>query len=581
MKKYINRNYFWSSLFVNQLVVLGIENVCISPGSRNTPLTLAFAENKKIKKYIHVDERSSAFFALGLAKKTNKPVAVVTTSGTAVAELYPAIIEAYQQRIPLIICTADRPAYLRNTGANQTINQENIFKNHIRNFIDTGLPSISKNKLYAFAKKIVGTINVSTKIDRGPVHINFPFEKPLEPHSFTDEINLNLTDFLIKKKHEQKLPIKKFSKIINTIKKSTKTIILLGWDNYDNNFFKELTEFSKRTNIPILVDGTSSLRFFSSGLKNIIVNHTAFLKNKKSISKLKPDLILQFGNAPTSQIMLRFLKRLNERRILINEFGDNKSSSKTNCKIVKVNPTEFILELKKYVREIYIEKEWMKKIIASENNCETIKSKIINKHPFDLEPDISNRLLEVIPTKSNLFISNSLPIRDFDFFASKNSKQINVFTNRGASGIDGIISTASGIGADSKRKTFLVIGDLAFYHNVTALATLYQIEIPLVIILINNNGGGIFNMLPVASNKKYFTEYFTTKQNLNYSNIVKSFNGNYFNPKSWKTFNANLKSAIAKKTFSVIEIKTDSKKSLELRKKYWTKVKLEIEKNDN
>ncbi len=578
MKKYINRNYFWASLFVNQLVVLGIENVCISPGSRNTPLTLAFAENKKIKKYIHVDERSSAFFALGLSKKTNKPVAVVTTSGTAVSELYPAIIEAYQQRTPLIICTADRPAYLKNTGANQTINQENIFKNHIRKFTDTGLPNISKNELHSLTKKIVQTINIANKIDKGPVHFNFPFEKPLEPDSFTDEINLSLTDFLIKERKEQKLHPQRLSKLINTLKKSTKIIILLGWDNYDNNFYKEFIWFFKRTNIPIVVDGTNDLRFFSSKLKNIIVNHTAFLKNKKITSLFKPDLILQFGNAPTSQTMLNFLESFNGKRILINEFGDNKCASKKNCKIIKVNPTGFIQELKTHVKEIAIEQAWFGKIIVSENKCEAIKSEIINNHSFGLEPGIPNKLLRLIPTKSNLFISNSLPIRDFDFFVSKNSKQTNIFTNRGASGIDGIISTASGIAAESKQKTFLVIGDLAFYHNVTALATLHQLKIPLIIILINNNGGGIFNMLPVASNKKYFTEYFTTEQNLNYKSIVKSFDGNYFNPKSWKMFNANLKSAIEKKSFSVIEVKTNSLKSLELRKKYWRKIILEIEK---
>lgn len=198
MKKYINRNYFLASLFVKQLEVPQIKNVCISPGSRNTPLTLAFAENKKFKKYIHIDERSSGFFALGLAKQTNKPVVLITTSGTAVAELYPAIIEAYQQRIPLIVCTADRPAYLKNTGANQTINQENIFRNHIRKFWNVGLPSLTKKKLFSFTKKINEIIFLATEKDKGPVHINFPFEKPLEPNSFTDTISFNLKDFIFR-----------------------------------------------------------------------------------------------------------------------------------------------------------------------------------------------------------------------------------------------------------------------------------------------------------------------------------------------------------------------------------------------
>lgn len=144
MKKFINRNFFWSKILVEQLAQFGVSHVCISPGSRNTPLNIAFAEDKRFKKYIIVDERSSGFFALGIAKRTGNPVVIITTSGTAVAELYPSIIEAFQSRIPLIICTADRPKYLRNSGANQTINQPYIFKNHIRYSSDFELPSLSK-----------------------------------------------------------------------------------------------------------------------------------------------------------------------------------------------------------------------------------------------------------------------------------------------------------------------------------------------------------------------------------------------------------------------------------------------------
>ena len=138
----VNPNYFWSNILIDQLVECGLKYVCVSPGSRSTPITYAVSQNKKFQSYVIIDERTSGFFALGLAKKTNSPVLIVTTSGTATAELYPAIIEAYQNRVPLIICTADRPAYLKNSGANQTINQDNIYKNHIRFFYDTGLPKL-------------------------------------------------------------------------------------------------------------------------------------------------------------------------------------------------------------------------------------------------------------------------------------------------------------------------------------------------------------------------------------------------------------------------------------------------------
>ena len=182
----INRNIFWAENLFDRLARLGVKYVCISPGSRSTSLTLAAASNKKFKCFVHIDERSSGFFALGIAKATGKPVVIITTSGTAAAELYPSIVEAYQQRIPLIVCTADRPPELRGRGANQTINQENIYKNHIRHFREAGLPSTSFSGIRKIRKIAEEAYQ---KCSQGPVHLNFPFRKPFEPDTFTDEIN--------------------------------------------------------------------------------------------------------------------------------------------------------------------------------------------------------------------------------------------------------------------------------------------------------------------------------------------------------------------------------------------------------
>ncbi|HUX59756.1 MAG TPA: 2-succinyl-5-enolpyruvyl-6-hydroxy-3-cyclohexene-1-carboxylic-acid synthase, partial [Ignavibacteriaceae bacterium] len=189
MKIQVNRNILWSETFVRELVSCGVKYASLSPGSRNTPLTLAFAQNKKIKSFVHVDERSSGFFALGIAKATNSPVAIVCTSGTATAELYPAIIEAYQQRIPLIVCTADRPPELRGRGANQTINQNNLYKNHIRWFYDAGLPEMTIERISKLKEETNKAFHKCLFSAKGPVHINFPFKKPFEPKTFTNEID--------------------------------------------------------------------------------------------------------------------------------------------------------------------------------------------------------------------------------------------------------------------------------------------------------------------------------------------------------------------------------------------------------
>ncbi len=189
MKIKVNRNILWTETFVNELVFLGVKYACISPGSRNTSLTLAFSDNKKIKSFVHIDERSSGFFALGLAKASNTPVAVICTSGTAVAELYPSIIEAYQNKVPLIICTADRPPELIGVGTNQTIFQNDIYKNHIRWFANTGTPKTTLSGIKKIKNIARKAFEESFIKNRGPVHLNFPFRKPFEPNSITDEID--------------------------------------------------------------------------------------------------------------------------------------------------------------------------------------------------------------------------------------------------------------------------------------------------------------------------------------------------------------------------------------------------------
>lgn len=578
MKKYINRNFFWADLFVNQISNYGIKHICISPGSRSTPLTLAFAQNRKFKKFVHVDERSAGFFALGLAKQTGFPTVIVTTSGTAVAELYPAIIEAYIQRIPLIICTADRPESLQNTGANQTINQNNIYANHIRYFADFGLPSLKRNKLKHYVKKIQTGLEISGLIDIGPVHFNFPFIKPLEQNSFTDNISYKMSEFLLnpmKQNYRQKSYNQIIKNTVSLIKKSNKPIIHCGWDNFSPDFYSNLVKFSIKNKIPLFVDGTSELRFIKKNNISIIVNHNAFIENIKK----EPDLIIQFGNAPTSQKMLKYINEFKAQRILINQYGDLKDPSVKKGKLFTIDPTDLLLKLNEQTFPNKIKNDWFNQILTIDKQCEFKKNKIINISSFGLEPRIIPEILKLIPDNSNLFISNSLPIRDFDLFASKKQKNIKIYTNRGASGIDGIISTASGIASQSKFNTYLLIGDLAFYHNISALSTINEMNISLTIILINNNGGGIFNSLPIAEESN-FEKYFITAQNLEFGKIVKAFGGNYYFSKTWNSFKSFFNKSTFEKSFSVIELKTNPKKSVELRKKYLSKIKESIELNN-
>jgi len=582
MNQLINRNIIWAQIFAGRLVKAKIKNILISPGSRNTPLIFALSENKYFNIKVIVDERTNGFFALGLSKANAAPTVIVTTSGTAVAELYPAIIEAYQQRIPLIICTADRPKYLRNTGANQTINQTNIYKNHIKKFYDTGLPIANSSHLKKFSHKVDEVIATCRYLDKGPVHINFPFEKPLEPDSFTDgiskEIIKNIFAIPLEIKILPELKFKLPNNFIAKLKKGSRGLIFCGGGNFGNTFSSKIVKFSNQLGYPIIADGTSPLRYGKFSKNNVIANATAFLKNEKIALSLNPEIILQFGKAPTSNTLLQFFKKSSAEKYAVTEDGDLQDPSRTVKRIFKILPEEFIdMILSNSFKRNSLKNNLMKYFKLLELQSEKVKSSIIYKAAFPFEGRIINEIINSIPNNSNLIISNSTPVRDADFFSPTSEKNISVFTNRGASGIDGVISTSLGIAAAGTKPTFLIIGDLAFYHDLNSLQIAKKYDIPLTIILVDNNGGGIFNMLPITDYKNVFDKYFKTELNIDFKPIVKGFGGNYSLIKSWNNFNLKLNNFDMNHNFSVLHIKTDSEKSLAIRKKYWSLIESGIE----
>ena len=583
MKIKVNRNNLWTRIFIDQLTALGVKHACISPGSRSTPLTYILSKNKMIKSFIHFDERSSAFFALGLAKATGNSVLVVTTSGTAVAELYPAIIEAYQQRTPLIICTADRPSELVGTGANQTINQHNIFKNHIRWFRDIGLPSISDVGFHHLQKIAIKAFRISTLEDKGPVHLNFPFQKPLEPFSLTDKVSKRIMRIKPQRIAPRNIQIsvpkfennKDFKKFVNLLIESKKGIIMVGGMEYNDKLNKKIKELSTLLKYPIVADGISQLRFnVNKKEQTILSNFNFILASKRFINERNLEIILQFGRTPTSSIVETFLEETYAARYTIDNFGDKHDPLRNAKSTFTINHASFCEILISQLREENFKRpksNWLKDFIQADEASERVKSRIIDRAKFPNEPSSIREVIKLIPSGSNLMIGNSLPIRDLDTFINKSTKRIKLYFNRGASGIDGITSTALGI-ASRNKKTFLILGDLSFLHDLNALATAVKYSIPIVIIVINNNGGGIFKSLPIANKVKQFDKYFTTPHNLDLAEIVKSFGINHKVIATRRELQRHIKNSLNQNIPSVLEIQTDAVKSVELRTKIFSTI---------
>ena len=589
MKIKVNRNNLWSRIFIDQLAALGVQYACISPGSRSTPLTYTLSKNRKIKSFVNIDERSSSFFALGLAKATEIPVIIVTTSGTAVAELYPAIIEAFQQRVPLIVCTADRPSELIGTGANQTINQHNIFKNHIRWFRDLGLPSMNETGFQHLQRIAIKSFQMSLTEDRGPVHLNFPFRKPLEPFSYTDDISKTIFKIKAQRYSKSKMTnagifsfhAKSSVRMIDDLIKYDRGLLIVGPLEYDRDLIMKVKQLSTLLKYPVFADGLSQLRFSTSKKdRNILTNFDSTLLCENFLHKHEPDIILQFGRTPTSTTIENFLAETNADRYVINNYGDLFDPTRNAKATLPIKPKSFCeslishLNTKRFKRQ---KSNWMKDFLKAEEISNSIKSTVLDKSKFPNEPSIITEIFKSIPSGSHVLIGNSLPVRDLDNFLSSTSKRLTIHFNRGASGIDGVTSTALGIAA-RKRPTILITGDLSFLHDLNALAIATNFSIPITIVVINNNGGGIFESLPIANKVNRFKEFFITPHNLELSGIVKSFGIDHQLVISRSQLKSYLIKSLNKNSTSVLEIQTNAIKSVELRERYFNEAKKKINK---
>ena len=507
-----------------------IKNICISPGSRNTPLTNMLINDEFFNCYSILDERSSAYFALGISKSNGDSAVILTTSGTAVGNLLPAIIESDQSMSPLIIISADRPNKLIGTGENQTINQQNIFRNNIRDFINVESELDSSN---SFVNKINLMILKSKGLKEeppGPIHINIAFNEPL-----IDE--LNFKSFKIK-------TLKKESKSISkSIKNYKRPLIVCGQIDTYKNINKKILNLSEKLNAPIIAEITSQLRFNNTH-PNILSHYEFFIEDI-----IEPDCIIQFGKKPTISKKLTKLINNCEHRIL---FSDSKGYN-DDCK--NVFPLSCIIKI-----ENTTDSQWSSNLKSLNTSIES-KLASLNDELF-YDGSIISNILKTLKNNDNVFIGNSLCIRNMNKYSINSNNSINIFCNRGASGIDGITSTALGMAIMNKEhNNLLITGDLSFIHDLNALLIAQLNKINLTIIIMNNNGGQIFSKLPYAKTDDNFKKYWLTPQKIQIKNIAQLYNLKYFEIHSLadlkEKFSHIIEDTAQNLNVNIIEIKCD------------------------
>ncbi|MFB6467569.1 2-succinyl-5-enolpyruvyl-6-hydroxy-3-cyclohexene-1-carboxylic-acid synthase [Cytobacillus sp. Hz8] len=566
------------SAFVAELVNCGVKDVVVSPGSRSTPIAMVMAEHKDLKVHIHVDERSAAFFALGMAKATYKPVAILCTSGTATANYYPAIVEAHYSRVPLIVLTADRPHELRDVGAPQAIDQIDLYGKHVKWFVEMAPPENTTEMIRYARISCARAAATALRAPAGPVHLNFPLREPLIPNLEQED----LFTFAERTEHyvhieDTKLTMtdqqaQHYAKLIERYENG---IIVCGSLDREGNFPEEVIKFSQKVKYPIIADPLSQLRSSKHLDENIIDTYDTFLRNEDAKGALMPEIIIRFGAMPVSKALTIFIKENPLSKIVVVDGGGGwQDPSLLSSNMVYCDEVLFCQIVSKYVslkdRNSEFLKQWRQINSLTKNHL--MKMNDISELN---EGKVFLKLAELLPDGATLFVGNSMPIRDLDTFFFANHKSIRILANRGANGIDGTVSTALGAATKSKP-LYLVLGDLTFFHDLNGLiaSKLHQIDIK--IIVINNNGGGIFSFLPQSNHPEHFELLFGTPLDLDFQHAVKMFNGHFERITDWNHFSSALMQNLENPGLHVLEIPTNREENLKEHRNLWKNVSWEI-----
>lgn len=589
-----NRNTLWAGIFVSELAKSGLDSVCIAPGSRSTPLAIAFSEVHGVRVYTHSDERSAAYFALGLARASRKPVALVCTSGTAAANFFPAIVESNYGEVPLLVLTADRPAELRESGANQTIDQLKLFGDHVRWFVDVPPPEPNFSPhLFRYLRSLASRAwETSQSPLPGAVHLNFHFRNPLEPIDIPTDRPSWMNDSLLSTLKSAPAQLT-FSRpqlfpaadqttfLTQAISSSPRGLIVCGPRCPEGDFPAKLTELATRIGYPILADSLSGLRFGAHVNKSIIGGYDSFLPLRND--SLNPQLILRFGDLPTNNTLADYLDSLeNIPQIAITENGRWRDDRFRITHSMWVNPLLLCESLLTHAPApagvlgggdaAKSERDWLSTWTRLENAVWDEVNAIRTESDFEggILPDVFDQL----PADNGLFVANSLPVRHFDQFTRPASKPVRVFANRGASGIDGTLSSALGAAAHLPGLVF-VTGDLSFYHDMNGLLAFSRSNIRATIVVINNNGGGIFQRLPISKFEPPFNELFVAPHGLTFEHAAKLYGIGYVQTERLSLASA-LNTALTLGQSTIIEIPSDAAKFEQLRKELNRRVKQKI-----
>lgn len=516
-----NRNYSFATAFADALATLGLKYVCVSPGSRSSPLAMAFASHPDLVTIVHLDERSSGFFAIGIAKATGQPVAVVTTSGTAAAELLPAAVEALHARVPLLLLTADRPPELRHTGSSQTIDQVKLYGSAVKWSHEPPLPEASPEAIRATAALASHAFAVAGEAPAGPVHLNLAFREPLVPVEVPKDVVGELPRSQPSVFLSARLDIDdKTSRQIVSWLAGKRALVLAGTEDRPG-MAGAIEQLAASSHMPVLADPFSGVRAGPHDHAHVIA-HADCLAQIGMLERHPPEALIRFGGPLLATSLSKFLATNPDiPQIVVDEAGW-RDPTLSSLLSVRADPALAAGTLAKAFTTpapadwVALWREANRKVAAALDASGRWGR-------FPSEPAAVLAIAAGLPEQANLWVGSSLPIRHVDFHFPSTRKRIRFLAHRGTNGIDGFLSAGLGTALVDPAPTYLLGGDLTVLYDITALEVAARMRIPVTIIVLNNNGGGIFSHLPQSAFPDHFERLFGTPHGLGFRQLAAAF----------------------------------------------------------
>lgn len=566
-----NVNTLWAGVLVETLFRCGVRQAVISPGSRSAPLTLACAAHAGIEAIPVLDERSAGFFALGLAKRALTPVAVICTSGTAAANYFPAVVEAHESAVPLLVLTADRPPELRASASGQTIDQQKLYGGYVEFYHEFPVPEPREPLLRYLRQMVTHAVGRTRAFGGAPVHLNIPFRDPLAPTPDDGAAGkvaaaIDWARFFAHMTPPSSEPV---AAVWPGFSPASRGVIVVGPNQPADvaDFVDAVGTIARRLAWPVLADGLSPIRNHAASVPGVISTYDLILRNREVAGKLKPEIVLCIGGWPVSKILRAWLESSDAEVWLVTERRDNRDALHGRTRSLRASPRAVAAALSGGQPVESSAMPWS----AHERKARAMLDQRLEAETALFEPKAAWLLARHLPAGTPLVVANSMPIRDVEYVWPPGDRGIRPFCNRGANGIDGTLSTALGLAHGAAQPTVLLTGDLALLHDTNGMLLRPKFRGSLTIVVINNRGGGIFEHLPVAGFEPPFEEFFATPQEIDLAEWCRAYGVEHATVRDWNHF-AQLVSKLPATGIRVLEIRTDRKKDAAMRKQWFTEI---------